>query len=72
MQSLAGLAAKLAVIAAAGAGLYVAYQYTDVKGVSNWTTSADRQRACAGEFLPAAPDGRAGLLWESDLAQDFS
>src|SRR4051812_40410495 len=34
------LAAKLAVIAAAGAGLYVAYQYTDVKGVSNWTTSA--------------------------------
>jgi len=34
------LAAKLVVIAAAGAGLYVAYQYTDVKGVSNWTTSA--------------------------------
>ena len=40
IQSLAGLAAKLAVVAAAGAGLYVAYQYTDVKGVSNWTTSA--------------------------------
>src|SRR5881392_3523587 len=40
MQSLSGLAAKLAVTAAAGAGLYVAYQYTDVKGVSNWTTSA--------------------------------
>src|SRR5215207_2671007 len=40
IQSLAGLAAKLAVVVAAGAGLYVAYQYTDVKGVSNWTTSA--------------------------------
>ena len=73
------LAAKLAVIAAAGAGLYVAYQYTDVqRGLELDDVrrvlrfKGDRQRACAGEFLPAASDGRAGLLWESDVAQHLS
>ena len=40
MQTLARLAAKAAVIAAAAAGLYVASNYSDYRGASNWTTSA--------------------------------
>jgi hypothetical protein len=74
MQSLAGLAAKLAVIAAAGAGLYVAYQYTDVKGVPNWTTSAassdskaignEPARASSSERrLMAEPGSCASQTW---------
>jgi hypothetical protein len=40
MQTLARLAAKAAVIAAAAAGLCVASNFSDYRGASNWTTSA--------------------------------
>ena len=40
MHRLAGLTAKLAVVAAAGAGLYLASHYSNDRSVSNWATSA--------------------------------
>jgi hypothetical protein len=40
MHRLAGFAATLVIIAAAGAGLYLASHYSDDRSVSNWTTPA--------------------------------
>jgi hypothetical protein len=40
MQTLASFAAKAALMAAAGAGLYVASNYSDHRAASNWTISA--------------------------------
>jgi hypothetical protein len=39
MRRIASLAAKLALLTAAGAGLYLSSHYTDDRKVSNWTTS---------------------------------
>src|SRR5215203_3606060 len=75
MPTLAGLAAKLAVVAAAGAGFYVAYQYSDDQGVSNWTTSAafsdskaisnepPRATSSSEQRLMAGPGSCASQTW---------
>ena len=68
MHRIASLAAKLALLTAAGAGLYLSSHYTDDRKVSNWTTSvastpeATDKNGAWYEPFPAAPDGRTELV----------
>ena len=61
MHRIASLAAKFALLTAAGAGLYLSSHYTDGRRVSNWTTSVasspeanDKQQPARGTNSPGS------------------
>jgi hypothetical protein len=66
MHRLVSLAAKLALMAAAGAGLYLSSDYSNDRTVSSWTTSAGRSpEATMSEPLRATSSSQRRLMAES-------
>src|SRR5829696_9430957 len=60
MHRIASLAAKLALMTAAGAGLYLSSHYTDGRKVSNWSTSvASSSPEANGKKEPARDTNRS-------------
>ena len=63
MHRIASLAAKLALMTAAGAGLYLSSHYTDGRKVSNWSTSvASSSPEANGKKEPARDTNRSRRL----------
>jgi hypothetical protein len=68
MQSLASLAAKLVIVAATGAGLYLATRYSDDRSVSNWASpagSSDSKEATWSEPVRATSSSQQRLMADS-------